>query len=86
MFVFSITSLNAGQINHSKVQSVKSSPCGGPKQSLQVHIALSQSELNPKINISMSRFKKKNGLHSLQAILYKSYFLQPRIFVSLEKP
>ena len=73
-FVFLITSLNAGQINHSRVQSVKAGPCGDPKQSLQVHIALLQSELNPKINMSVSRPKKK-GLHSLQAILHKNCFL-----------
>ena len=74
-FVFLITSLNAGQINHSRVQSVKAGPCGDPKQSLQVHIALLQSELNPKINMSVSRPKKKKGLHSLQAILHKNCFL-----------
>lgn len=76
-FVFLITSLNAGQINHSRVQSMKAGPCGDPKQSLQVHIALLQSELNPKINISVSRpkKKKKKGPHSLQAILHKNCFL-----------
>ena len=77
-FVLLITSLNAGQINHSRVQSVKVGPCGDPKQSLQVHIALLQSELNPKINMSVSRpkkKKKKKGLHSLQAILHKNFFL-----------
>ena len=74
-FVFLITSLSAGQINHSRFQSVKSGPCGDPKPSLQVHIALLQSELNPKINKSVSRQKKKKGLHSLQAILHKNCFL-----------
>lgn len=45
---------NIGQVNHSKAQSVKAGPCGIPHNVPQ-YLALSQSELNPKINITVSR-------------------------------